>query len=470
MEQKSPWNQLSEFMTDAQKNLRLDEPAEKLLRDVAEGWASGAEFFSQAELGGLLLDPGDGAKFRACVRTMHKLVAGSHDRISVGAVRDAVKLALLKALDIGKTDSEPDFSKRAAREVSELRKALSRRPDAYVVRLEVQGLKSEDLPRQFGNVKFYVSGENSVPEPQATAPMTKEPRDAERESRIENGRILRRNIVTSMKGKIYSEVEVEAFDDDAAESLAENELRRTLDVLNYFGEFFSDARAKVFLPGEAATSRHIGMLSKKGEAEGSKFLFSHKGPLVPFSFPSSDSPAKGQEAFEKASALLQKRSTNRLDKRILTALRWAGRASTEECKDKAFLYSCISLEALLSNSDRGEISFSFALRGTHLLLEDAGMRERLFRDLKALYGLRSGIVHIGDTDITDTDVAKMRTIAKQAVFTVLVNERFSRIVDDKAFEDWFVRQQLGVVDNNLEATNDLGATADVEIESPGTQL
>ena len=111
------------------------------------------------------------------------------------------------------------------------------------------------------------------------------------------------------------------------------------------------------------------------------------------------------------------------------------------------MYACIALEALLNNRDRGEISFAFALRGTHLLMQDVAMRGKLFQELKALYSLRSEIVHVGDTDITDSDIAKMRTLAKQAVFTVLVSEGFTNMTEDKEFEDWFMGQQLGIADS-----------------------
>jgi hypothetical protein len=80
-------------------------------------------------------------------------------------------------------------------------------------------------------------------------------------------------------------------------------------------------------------------------------------------------------------------------------------------------------------------------------MQDVAMRGKLFQELKALYSLRSEIVHVGDTDITDSDIAKMRTLAKQAVFTVLVSEGFTNMTEDKEFEDWFMGQQLGISDS-----------------------
>jgi len=126
---------------------------------------------------------------------------------------------------------------------------------------------------------------NTVPEPEMANATRDEPKDELRKSRIENARKLRRNVVASVVGKIYAEIEVGAFDDDAAESLAENELRTTLDVLNYFGEFFSDSGARVFLPGEANVSRHVGILSKKGSFDGTNSYIRTKVLLSRFRFP-----------------------------------------------------------------------------------------------------------------------------------------------------------------------------------------
>lgn len=435
----SPWNVLTEFIAKLKGSFDSEGEIPPSAA-VIEKWMSGDVFFSEEELGGVLLGGEDAQEYRACVEGIYKVVAGKQGHISVGTVEVAIQSAILKALNITKQDSEPDFSARLTREIGVLKETLRRKPESHMVRLEVQGLDPNDLPRQMGDVKFYVADETSVPEA-----VTSE-KDATNEAdkkRREGARVLRNNIINSMRGRTYVAMEIQASDLKAAEFLAERQLRRTVDVLNYFGDFFSHGRARVFLPGDAAPCKHIAVVGKKGEPEKNKFMMSRKGPLVRFSFPSPSAPSIAVRAFTKASALLQKQNRNPLEKRILAALQWAGRASVEERQEEAFLLYCISLDALLlKNEDKGEIAFSFALRGAHLLLRDSDKRMEIFRDLKALYRLRSKVVHSGETEISDSELAQIRGLAKQAIFTVLTSEPFSSFTMEEQLEDWFQDQLL----------------------------
>ena len=95
--------------------------------------------------------------------------------------------------------------------------------------------------------------------------------------------------------------------------------------------------------------------------------------------------------------------------------------------------------------DRGEIAFTFALRGAHLIMQDAALRAELFRELKSFYALRSKIVHEGRTPVSSTDLKKIQILAKQAIFTALVSEPFSSMISSEQLETWFEEQQLAGV-------------------------
>jgi hypothetical protein len=66
--------------------------------------------------------------------------------------------------------------------------------------------------------------------------------------------------------------------------------------------------------------------------------------------------------------------------------------------DDSVIDLSICLEALLlsgvgNEEDRGNISYRFALHGARLLAEDIAGRKPIYRMLKAVYGVRSKIVH-----------------------------------------------------------------------------
>jgi hypothetical protein len=435
MNSESPWKKLTEFTT------RLHEVVEtKPTGSFFEALTSGTVMFSRPELGGLMLSQEEASGYRRCVETIHEFVGGEYGRVSRSAVEDATQITILKALDATGKDAERDFPRRLTREIEELRKSLKRAPDVYVVHLEVRGLDARGLPRQMGNAKFYVVDETNVPG---------EASDEATETQGKGASALRDRLIASIKTKTYASIEVEAFDMEAAVILAERELRMTIDVLNYFGDLLSHEDTRVFLPGDAAPSGHLAIIENKNDSQKSKYSLSGRGRIVPFSFSSVNDP-RAVGALDKASSLLQKCNRNRWDSRILAALQWAGRASVEERKEEALLLFCISLEALLLTNDDKELAYQFALRGAHLLVKDGSRRKEAFEDLKALYKIRSKIVHSGKAEIFAMDVAKANLLAKSAIFIVLTTEPFSRFASEKEFNDWVEEQTLTGVRNTAQ--------------------
>jgi hypothetical protein len=142
------------------------------------------------------------------------------------------------------------------------------------------------------------------------------------------------------------------------------------------------------------------------------------------------------------SAILANPNPSSLDDRILSSLQWAGRATIEGRKEEAFLLFCISLEALLLGNRNTEISQTFALRGAHLFGQDTAHRKDIFKKLKCLYGIRSSIVHSGHTQVTQADLSKIRSLAKNAVWLMLVREPFSQMKTEEKLEEWFQTQLL----------------------------
>jgi hypothetical protein len=59
-------------------------------------------FFTQDDLGGLMLSPESSTEYQRCVNAIHESVGGERGRISRRAVADAVQIAIMKALDANK--------------------------------------------------------------------------------------------------------------------------------------------------------------------------------------------------------------------------------------------------------------------------------------------------------------------------------------------------------------------------------
>lgn len=164
------WDQISQFITnlkedfDRQKQEEREKP-QGSLEPIIQKWTASTKLFTRGDLGGLLLDEEDAAKYRACARALHSMAAGKTGQISRGAVEDAFQTAILRSLNISNIDPEPEFSTRLAREIDELKRTLKRKPEVFVVHLEVQGLNREQLPRRFGSFTFFVTGEYTISSP-----------------------------------------------------------------------------------------------------------------------------------------------------------------------------------------------------------------------------------------------------------------------------------------------------------------
>lgn len=439
MELKQALQNLGSFI----ENLR--QQSEGTPKPDFEALRKGAiTIFSSEGLGWLLLSEAGGLEYQNAANEVYLSVARhfGHSKtpdelhISKRAVESAIQSAILKSLDIPKQCADP-FEKRLAQSLAELKTTLLENPKQWIVHIEVRGLAPDGLPHTFGQVEFQVSDGTLVslrPSTESDSPPDK----------IGEGASKFADLFSPGKGTIYGTVFAAATDADAAKALAEKKLRLTLDALNFFGDFFNVLPSRVTLPDDAKTSGAKTFIFPRGTptARGGRVSL---GPtmFLPFAFALvSESDAK-KSGFERVSAILANPSPTPLEERILSSIQWAGRASMEARREEAFLLFCISLEALLlGEALKTETTQRFALRGAHLLMQDATLRKRVFDDLKSLYGIRSDVAHWGYIKVTKADLSKMREFAKTASVIMLVQEPFSTMRTEKDLDDWFLAQLL----------------------------
>ena len=305
--------------------------------------------------------------------------------------------------------------------------------------MQVVGLSPDGLPHQFGEIDFYVA-DGTFPEPERPASEGPSGKKDGNVSETTPQKQAFESLTAPMKGLVHAKIPVKASDSEAAKWLAQRKLRLTLDALNFFGDFFTNLESRVTLPGDASFAK-LTILSQNSTHRNVSLEYTNFSLM--FSFGAVTPTSARDSGFERVSLILANSSASPLDEAILSSLQWAGRASIETRREEAFMLFCIALEALLIRRQKlSELTQTFALRGAHLLVKDAARRSEAFEDLKHLYDVRSKIVHSGRNSVNQADLSKIRWLSKTALLTMLVEEPFSRMTQDKELDDWFQAQLL----------------------------
>lgn len=270
---------------------------------------------------------------------------------------------------------------------------------------------------KFGKVTFVVGNPsvlNSIPEATIT-------RAATREQFAEN---------------VLSRVQVQAIDVDAARAAATVVLQQTNDCLNFFAAAASIS-GQAYLLGERATGHgfNVNIDSNNNVVHGS-FLY---GPLQPLPF----GRLMQLRGFDRISKMLENNTPSPLEDRILRAVQLTGRAFVDTRREESFLLMAIALESLLLGRKDENIGYRIALRCAHLIgLHDLTARKSLVKDIRGLYSRRSIIVHSGNIEVSDEEIALLHHYLRAALFMVIDNEPFSSMRDEKEFEAWFEERIL----------------------------
>lgn len=198
-------------------------------------------------------------------------------------------------------------------------------------------------------------------------------------------------------------------------------------------------RAIRFMVGQPKSSLDVGILNYSGLARNHAYVFTtewgasstqRKGAAVPLPIDTSYlvNPRIG---FNRIWDIFDIASPSEMKQRVLLAIDWIGESYGEQVVSSAFIKTAIALEILfneqksdlLTKGIAAQISESVAL----LLGSDVDSKMALEKDLKRLYGIRSGIAHAGKNDIKARDLDLMQSLARQTVILVMTDPTFNGV-------------------------------------------
>jgi hypothetical protein len=460
---------VSEVEASSGRNGTTAMKLDTALRGVAEFLktaqfsAAGSEIPDRDRLSGFALSDKDRAAYGKC---LHNLVlvfetTNSFNRRSLDELLShTVKEAYAASDPLGHI---PDAVIKRCR--NDLKKALTS-IKTYLVYLPVVGVDQKSLPSKVGSLEFFPGdGDNiaTIKNAMFANIMSLKNNEAQKEQMKQ---LLISDVDDYLSDKAIVEVEVHAGDHESALDKAFGICRQGLDVVNFFADLIvgKDLGACAALVGEgnsvaspaAPKSSVRFLMSMREKIEGDLGSIAYKereisevhrykrpsGPLLGVPLPKASSVGSNDpvsRAFARVSKLVGNDAISTMEKRVLTAFQWAGRATVAIRKEEAFLLYMIALESLILGRKEkpvGEIVFQFRLKTAHLLRRTPSERKALMERLDALYEVRSGVVHSGLFQVSDTDLAEARQYAKEALLIVSNDTPFQDMTDATQFKDW----------------------------------
>lgn len=413
------------------------------------------EYLFMSTWGTLAIQGDDTHPYRACRDALIGLHGNNSERrlISRRTVEKLLTDTLLRTLrpgSLGYSDPRPKFERRMKAELRRLRRELSVPSRRWHLAAEVTGLTNKMLPMTLGRVRFVRGSKKTAAQIAANIVDLQpgSPKIALKKRLAENAiRQESRDKVT----KMFSEnavafAEVSAVDSRAAKQLGLSEVRRTIDVLNFFARYF-----------EYPVGVHRAYLAP--ESRGAKLKWAVYDPstwAITYNDEDSDEWAivklkpnsrRGHQiGLNRMHQLLACETRSDLEDRIVTAVGWAGRARTEMRREESFLLYAIALEALLTRPNaRSGVTDRLRLRVAHLIHRRADSRKILVKTMDRLYDIRSALVHAGTSnELADNDLVIIDRIVELALLTMLTRKPFKQMKNAAAFEQWFDDRILGV--------------------------
>lgn len=151
---------------------------------------------------------------------------------------------------------------------------------------------------------------------------------------------------------------------------------------------------------------------------------SYKGPLQPFELSTENIQKMVQIGIFKVAEILKlPDKITDFEKALLRGIHWFATSHTQFEKENEFLNLMTCLETFLTPSGAALISPSLANQvaegAARLLTTELENRNALKKRIQSMYGMRSGVSHGGQKAILETDLADLRSHAKELIFQMI---------------------------------------------------
>lgn len=343
-------------------------------------------------------------------------IASADETWNKDAIDDLFAKQVL-AVATASTDQRPAVIAEAAKEFAA---RLNEVPTAWQIDLSVFGANFDLSGLSFGRIAFIadnIRAPYSVPG------------------------LIEPNVDTAF---LLARLSVQAINRKTAVEKASEIVDQHLDVLNAICADLIPSRTHLFHVGASVRRFGISRSAAATESEPEVRLHTESNAVL-LSRADCDAFLK-KRGGAKASELLL--TSNSFAGRVVSALETAGEACIELKTHRAFLLHAIALESVvLGRQTQSEIGYQLSARLAHLLGVDLDSRRNVAKTVTKLYGLRSKIVHTGETEIATSDLEMIRYLCMNTLYALLSLKPFANMTSVDELEQWFKDRMLGAVDD-----------------------
>ena len=403
-----------------------------------------ATTFYNAEYGWISLSGEQERIYREIIESLCRLTPGASEKF----VKDLVDQALFKAADIKKSMQGVPVAARVASAVAEVGQALSAPCAKWVSCIPILGIKPPAEPWQLGDLTLIDIESNECQELLQRADYITDSTTNSPEAKEHAKRDLRKALVEDHRGQAFALFTSNALDADAAWRAAKRGLRFKFDCLNYVVDCLHGNLKLYEFSDSEPLKRHFetGLVINATDWSFHSAPSSVTAPVGSLDAGQLRSDIEKWPALVRLCALLASEQNNKHEKRVLTAIHWAGRASAERRPEEAFIFRAIALESLiLGSGDHSELTQRLALSVVHLLGDALRDRKDAVTQIRSLYAVRSKIVHSGTYEISEKDARLLREFVLMCFAYVLADERFKHMSGGTDLDEWFQAAMRGDV-------------------------
>lgn len=391
--------------------------------------------FGSADEGNVVLDHKQAKEYRECLDELYNSnkIRKKHSK---RAVEILMQEAILHALALNNKRCDKPFEDRLSEAIKELKGKLHVNPKPWVVHMRVEGLAKEGLPYKFGKVQFWLADEHNLGELKDKCGAIPDRGTVPSES-------SNSDIDEYFLNHPIASIEVSACDAEAARFTARRELRLTLDVINFYSQP-KNTKAQAYFVGELQPTKEI-VLAYEIEGSSCHYRLDNVGPFALISLKDMEPSGIENPVFCRISKILGADHRTEIEEKILASIQWAGRAAVElqERREEAFLHYAIALETImLGRKQDAELTYRLSMRTALLAGDTPEKRVEIKKEIRELYGIRSKIVHSGLYEVTDDDVAKIRSLVVTCIMRILTKEPFISMTKEDQIDDWFDQTML----------------------------
>lgn len=226
--------------------------------------------------------------------------------------------------------------------------------------------------------------------------------------------------VEPLKDRAIAHVIVHAFDEKQAVEIARQEVESVLNVLRWVGFYINGSIQRAWIGMSGEVHRQLSLPSILEHGDKVTLPRAMQGALRPYEISEQVAIYYTKFGLLNISRILKKpiQMRSEMEKRLLTAVNFFGKAVQDKDPVDAFLKTTIAMETLLVRDNTEPITGNLSERTAFLLKDTLDGRLELRRLVTTLYGTRSRIAHHGSTDEAMASLQTIQNICFDLLYKV----------------------------------------------------